>query len=91
MLIKPKRGTRNQKNVSCDPSKRSFVVKSTGVSVAFARQLDMSSSSATNSVVGANDTFNSERPRNIIGNDVRRHRSNASGKLIKTPARISPS
>ena len=38
VLIRPSKGTRNQKKGSCEPSNKSFCVKSTPASVAFAPQ-----------------------------------------------------
>ena len=81
-LIRPKNGTRNQKNVSCEPRSRSFFVKSIGLSVEFVRQWNGSSLEG-NAVDVANEEAKSDMATSKIGRDERTELSRPSMKVMK--------
>ena len=87
VLINPNRGSKNQNNGSCEPSKRSFFVKSIADSVAFPlhrNKLDELVSCA-DEVVIANDVARKVRASRRSGKDDLRQISIDSVKVIKTP------
>ena len=87
-LIKPNKGTKNQNIGSCDPSNKSFFVKSIADSVA----LDCGpkrSVACRGALDKANEAASMLRPRNRRGRDVREHRFVASMKVMKMPVFIS--
>lgn len=83
-LTMPNRGTRNQKNESWDPNKRSFFPKSMGDSVALDCQPDDILPFMTDRDVAKKEARN-DKPRNVIGSEKRIQRSKPSAKLMKTP------
>lgn len=86
--IRPKSGTRNQKKVSCEPSKRSFLVKSNGVSVALPLR-DGNQREPwydEDELALARETPQKVRARKSTGRDERRHWFVLSAKLIKIPS-----
>lgn len=88
MLIRPNSGIKTQKIGSCEPSKRSFLVKSMADSVAFPPQpsqpVDAGLAGAALDIV--NPTARKVSARSNTGNDVFRQRSRDSANVIKTPA-----
>ena len=63
VLINPKRGTRNQKNGSWEPKRRSFFVKSTADSVAFEPQCKKPDLVCAESLELAKDSANTDIAR----------------------------
>ena len=82
-----KSGTRNQKIVSLEPSRRSFLVKSTADSVALPPQpnspLDVDLVGATLEMV--NEAARKVKARMSKGSDDLRHKSKDSAKVMKIP------
>lgn len=87
VLTNPNRGTRNQNTGSCEPSKRSFFVKSIADSVAFPLHGNMLGELAPcrEEPDIANDVAKKVRARRSSGNDDLRQRSIDSEKAINTP------
>ena len=85
--MRPNSGTRNKKIGSCEPSKRSFLVKSMAYSVAFPPE----PSQPEDGVLGdaALDIVSPSKvsARSNTGNEVFRHMSKDSANVIKMPAR----
>ena len=85
--MRPNSGTRNQKIGSCEPSNRSFFVKSIAESVAFPPQpsqsVDGDPGGAALDIV--NPMARRVNARSRPGNDAFRQRSRDSAKVIKMP------
>lgn len=86
--MRPNSGTKNQKIGSCEPSNRSFLVKSMAESVAFtpspSQPVDTGLGGAALDIV--NPMARKISARSNTGNDVFRQRSSDSANVIKTPA-----
>ncbi len=86
--MRPNSGTRNQKIGSCEPNRRSFLVKSISVSVAFPPQPSQRVDAALEGV--ALDIVNAiarkVSARSNTGNDVFRQESKDSVNVMKMPA-----
>ena len=87
-LIKPNSGTRNQKIGSCEPSKRSFFVKSKGDSVALPPTPRRPFGWLPQEEVldTARDTAKILSAEINSGNDVLRQRSKDSANVMNVPA-----
>lgn len=86
--MRPNSGTKNQKNGSCEPSKRSFLVKSMADSVALRPQpsqpVEAGLEGAALDIV--NPMARKVSARSNSGNDDFRQRSKDSVNVIKMPA-----
>ena len=84
--MRPNSGTRNKKIGSCEPSKRSFLVKSIADSVAFPPQpsqpVDAGLGGAALDIVKPSKVS----ARSNTGSEVFRQRSRDSANVIKMPA-----
>lgn len=87
VLTNPNRGSRNQNNGSCEPSKRSFFVKSIADSVAFPPHWNKLAELASREEEFdiASDVARKVRASRSSGNEDLRQRSIASEKAMNTP------
>ena len=86
VLTNPNKGRRNQNSGSCEPSKRSFFVKSIADSVAFPPHLNKFAELAPREeLVIASDVARKVRASRRSGNDDLKQRSMDSEKAINIP------
>ena len=87
MLMRPKSGTRNQKIESCEPSNRSFLVKSIAASVVFPphAQNQMAVGLAWALLEIVKEIAKNVSANMRMGKDDLKHRSSDSANVMKMP------